>query len=54
MSLSACPKCWDDMCCCGYKYREYWSVERIKDLIEVLNKVVKEKEADEVKNNTKS
>ena len=42
MGLGSCPKCWEDICECGYMYRG-WSEQRIKDFIAVLLTVIKEK-----------
>ncbi len=42
MSLSDCEKCWDTPCTCGWDYRD-WSIERLKDQIQMLKKVLEEK-----------
>lgn len=49
MSLSSCPYCWEDICACGYKYKD-WSIKDIKELIEVLQKVLENKEKEFWKN----
>ncbi len=43
MSLSDCIKCWDTPCTCGYEY-EQWSVEKLRQHIEMLQRVLEEKE----------
>ena len=40
MSLASCPHCWDDLCCCGYEYRN-WTVEQLKEQIKMLQEVLK-------------
>jgi len=36
MSLSACEKCWETPCVCGYAYRNYSIQERIRLAAAVL------------------
>ena len=36
MSLSACEKCWESPCTCGYAYRNYSIQERIRLAAAVL------------------
>jgi hypothetical protein len=43
MSLSDCTKCWDTPCTCGWYYR-LMSNNRLKNRIDLLNKVLKFKE----------
>jgi len=43
MSLSDCPKCWNTPCTCGYEYED-WSIERLQELIDILQQVIKEKD----------
>jgi hypothetical protein len=43
MSLSDCPKCWNIPCTCGYEYED-WSIERLQELIDILQQVIKEKD----------
>ena len=38
MPLSACEKCWDTICCCGWKYRN-WTPEAIERLRTTLLRV---------------
>ncbi len=42
MSLASCPKCWEDLCECGEKYK-HLSVERLQKLIDVLEDLVDSK-----------
>jgi ribosomal 50S subunit-associated protein YjgA (DUF615 family) len=42
MSMSDCPECWDNICTCGHKY-QHMDVDELKDLIKVLQKIVKNK-----------
>jgi hypothetical protein len=43
VSLSACEKCWNEMCTCGHKY-QIWTTEKIKSLRDVLNGLIAERE----------
>lgn len=36
MSLASCPKCWDDLCKCGYQYAKWPKDARIKQAAAVL------------------
>lgn len=39
MSLASCAKCWDDICTCGWKYRD-WSIEALEKKIKTLQRVI--------------
>ena len=43
MALSDCIKCWSTPCECGYEYKD-WSENRLRELIEVLQNVLDQKE----------
>ena len=43
MSLASCEKCWEDICVCGHKYKD-WSTKEIQELRDVLNKMLLERE----------
>lgn len=47
MSLSDCPKCWDTPCTCGHEYKS-WSVARLEQHIEMLQKVLEEVKKEEI------
>jgi hypothetical protein len=39
MGWSDCAKCWDTPCSCGHSYRD-WSHQKLRDQIEILQKVL--------------
>ncbi len=43
MSMADCEKCREVLCSCGYQYRN-WSAEKLREQIEVLRKVLADKE----------
>ena len=51
MGLVHCDKCWDNICSCGYEYKN-WSTLRLKEQIKMLQKLVDKKESSE-ENDTK-
>jgi hypothetical protein len=46
MAMSDCEKCWDTPCTCGYDY-ETWDTSKIVELRDVLDALVKRREAGE-------
>ena len=46
MALSDCVKCWDTPCSCGHDY-ETWNEQRLKEQIEMLQRVLKRKQGND-------
>jgi hypothetical protein len=46
MALSDCVKCWETPCICGYEYsrKEYWSLAKLKELRNALDKEIIKRE----------
>lgn len=44
MSITDCVKCWNTPCICGYDYKD-WSIESLKSLRDIFNRLIQEKEA---------
>lgn len=42
MSLATCPKCWNDVCTCGYKYK-HLNYSELSGLVKILTSLKKEK-----------
>lgn len=49
MGMSDCIKCWDTPCTCGYQY-ECWSIGGLQQQIEMLQRIITEKEEKHVNN----
>jgi len=42
MSMYECPYCWNVVCVCGHKYKD-WSIDDLQKRIEMLQKLLDDK-----------